>query len=182
MKTLIFNASPRKKGDTAQLLSRLLPRLGGEQMVVDCYRADIAPCIDCRFCWQKEGCAQKDGMQAVYRFLQDCDNVLLASPIYFSELTGRMLDVGSRLQTYFCARHFRGENPIPKEKKGAVVLVGGGDGSADTAAKTARILLRQMGCTRLHDAVFSLNTNQTPAAEDEQALEGLESIARFFSE
>ena len=27
------------------------------------------------------------------------DNILIASPIYFSELTGKLLDVGSRLQT-----------------------------------------------------------------------------------
>ena len=182
MKTLIFNASPRKNGDTAQLLASLLPQIPGEYKVVDCYRADISPCVDCRYCWQNNGCAILDGMQDVYRYIQACDNILIASPIYFSELTGKMLDVGSRLQTYFCARHFRRENPIEKAKKGAVLLVGGGDGSPETAARTARILLRQMGCTQLHDAVCSLNTNQIPAIEDPQALQGLADIAHFFSE
>lgn len=47
------------------------------------------------------------------------------------------LDVGSRLQTYFCARFFRNEEPIVKSKKGAVILVGGGDGHIDKAYGTA---------------------------------------------
>lgn len=58
---------------------------------------------------------------------------MIASPIYFSELTGKLLDVGSRLQTYFCSSFFRNENSIEKPKKGAVFLVGGGDGRMEKA-------------------------------------------------
>lgn len=57
-------------------------------MIVYAYRCDISPCVDCRYCWENNGCAIEDEMQAVYRFLQECDNILIASPIYFSELTG----------------------------------------------------------------------------------------------
>jgi len=49
--------------------------------------------------------------------------VLIASPIYFSELTGKLLDVGSRLQTYFCARFFRKEVAVAKPKKGGCLYV-----------------------------------------------------------
>lgn len=48
MKTLILNGSPRKDGDTAFLINKLISRLYGEYKIVDCYTADIAPCIDCR--------------------------------------------------------------------------------------------------------------------------------------
>ncbi len=48
----------------------------------------------------------------------------------------------SRLQTYFCARFFRNEEPIAISKKGAVILVGGGDDHIDKAYSTA--------CTLLH--------------------------------
>ncbi len=128
MKTLIFNGSPRPKGDTAGLLGLLKEDLAGEYRQVDAYRADISPCVDCRSCWTRKGCAIQDEMQEVYAYIQACDNILIASPIYFSELTGRLLDVGSRLQTYYCARHFRQEKPIAKAKKGAVLLAGGGGG------------------------------------------------------
>ena len=37
-------------------------------------------------------------------------------------IVGKLLDVGNRLQTYFCARFFRKEEPIIKPKKGAIIL------------------------------------------------------------
>ncbi len=113
-------------------------------------------------------------------YIQECDNILIASPIYFSELTGRLLDVGSRLQTYFCARFFRKEEPILKPKKGAVILVGGGDGHMEKAYGTACTLLHHMNCRQIHEPVYSHNTNERPAVEDESALSGLDSILDFF--
>lgn len=48
MKTLILNGSPRKNGDTAQLLELAKAQLQGTYHVVSAYTADIHPCIDCR--------------------------------------------------------------------------------------------------------------------------------------
>lgn len=50
MKTLILNGSPRKNGDTAQLLELAKAQLQGTYHVVAAYTADIHPCIDCRHC------------------------------------------------------------------------------------------------------------------------------------
>ncbi len=94
MKTLILNGSPRINGD-------------GEYRIVDAYRCNISPCLDCRYCWKSNGCAMNDEMQEIYKYIQECDNILIASPLYFSELTGKLLDVGSRLQTYFSCRGIR---------------------------------------------------------------------------
>ena len=104
MKTLILNGSPRKNGDTAQLLELAKAQLQGTYHVVSAYTADIHPCIDCRHCQKQFDCIFADEMEAVYTYLKDCDRILLASPIYFSELTGSLLNVISRLQPYFYAR------------------------------------------------------------------------------
>lgn len=181
MKTLILNGSPRPKGDTAGLTGVVRESLMGEVRVVDAYRADISPCLDCRYCWERPGCAIKDGMQGVYQYIQDCDNILIASPIYFSELTGRLLEVASRLQTYFSARAFRCTEPVPKPKRGAVILVGGGDGNMDKAFDTARTLLGHMGCRQIYGPVTSHNTNRRPALQDRQAAQGARGIAAFFN-
>ena len=181
MKTLIFNGSPRKNGDTASLLKYFLEQLPGEYKIVEAYRSIISPCVDCRYCWKKSGCAIKDGMQEIYEYLKTCDNVLIASPVYFSELTGPMLSVGSRLQTYFCGRRFRKEDLGLAEKKGAVVLVGGGDGKPDKAYETAKTLLKNMNCKDIYPLVCSHNTDKVPAIEDAQAVAGVEEIVRFFS-
>lgn len=182
MKTLIFNGSPRPKGDTATLLARLKAQLPGEITQVDAYRCGIAPCVDCRWCWTHIGCVVQDEMQAVYQALAEADCVVIASPVYFSELTGKLLDVMSRLQMTYCARAFQGVKVLTKPKRGAVLLVGGGDGKPDRAHDTARMLLRQMACTEIHPLVCSHNTNHAPAGEDAQALAGVDSIARFLAQ
>lgn len=182
MKTLIINGSPRTNGDTASLIRLLLEGLAGEYRVLNAYRCNISPCVDCRACKTHSGCAIQDEMQEVYPYIQDCDNIVIASPIYFSELPGRVLDVGSRLQTYFCAKFFRGETPILKAKRGAVILAGGGDGAPDKAYSTARTLLRLMNCREIHELVCSHQTDQQPAAEDAQAVEGVRRITAYFNQ
>ena len=181
MKTLILNGSPRPHGDTAALLRILKENLDGEYRQIDAYRCNISPCIDCRYCKTHSGCAIPDEMQEVYPLIQECDNIVLASPIYFSEVTGRVLDVCSRLQTYFCARIYRGETPIPKPKRGAVLLAGGGDGSPEKAYGTACTLLHQMNCREIHPLVCSHDTDHRPALEDESALAGAAHAAAFLN-
>ena len=180
MKTLILNGSPRKNGDTVSLIKKLTSELEGEIKIIDAYRCNISPCIDCRYCWKNSGCAINDEMQEVYKYIEDCDNIVIASPIYFSELTGKLLDVGSRLQTLFCAKYFRKEDLNIKPKKGAVILVGGGDGRIEKPYETACTLLHHMNCYDIYDVVCSFNTNEVPALEDKQAVEGVESVARFL--
>lgn len=181
MKTLILNGSPRANGDTVSLINIITGKLEGEYKLVNAYRCNISPCIDCRYCWENRGCAIRDEMQNVYDFIQECDNILIASPIYFSELPGELLNIGSRLQTYFCARFFRKEECIVKPKKGAVVLVGGGDGRMDKPYETACTLLHHMNGHDIHEIVSCHNTNEKPAIEDRAALDGIESIIQFFN-
>lgn len=181
MKTLIFNGSPRKNGDTASLIKILTDDLSGEYRIVDAYKCSVSPCLDCRYCWENRGCAIDDEMQELYSYIEECDNIVIASPIYFSELTGKLLDVGSRLQTYFCGRFFRREKVITKPKKGAVILVGGGDGNGEAAHETATTLLHHMNAYDIHPLVISHNTNTTPAISDSTAVKGARSVAEFFN-
>lgn len=181
MKTLIFNGSPRAKGDTVSLINMVTENIKGEYKLVNAYRCDISPCVDCRYCWKNSGCAIKDEMQDVYAYIQECDNIVIASPLYFSELTGKLLDVGSRLQTYFSAGFLRKEKCIEKPKKGAVVLVGGGSGGMDKAYDTACILLHDMNCRDIRKVFFN-NTDTTPAIANELAVEELKDIIRYFNE
>ena len=181
MKTLILNGSPRVHGDTVSLIEQLVKALDGEYRIVDAYRSNISPCLDCRYCRKNKGCAIRDEMQEVYIYIEDCDNIVIASPIYFSELTGKLLDLASRLQTYYCGRFFRKEEICIAPKKGAVILVGGGDGRFEKAYETACTLMHQMNCFSIDDVVCSFNTDVVPAARDKKALEGIDRIAGFLN-
>lgn len=181
MKTLILIGSPRENGDTMALVKEFICHLNGEYIIIDSYNCNIRPCIDCRYCWKNVGCSIKDEMQEVYDYIQQSDNVLIASPLYFSELTGQLLSVMSRLQTYFCSRFFRKEVPIKKAKKGGVILVGGGDGSIEKAYNTACVLLRHMNAIDIAPVVYSHKTNDTPSCEDVNAMKCSKDLAVFFN-
>ena len=180
-KTLIFNGSPRKRGDTAALLGVLTGELRGDVRVVDCYRADISPCVDCRACRREKKCVLPDAMQELYPEIEECTGLVIASPIYYGELTGRLLDVASRFQVYYSARAFRGEDPGIGPKKGGVILVGGGDGDPKRALATARILLRQLNAAEIFSPVVSHKTNTVPAGEDGEAVAAVRGLAAFLN-
>ncbi len=181
MKTLIFNGSPRKNGDTAALVRILAANLKGEVEVVETATANIRPCRDCRRCKTEPGCAVRDGMRNVYASIEAADNIVIASPIWFSELSAPLLTVLSRLQAYYCARFFRKVEPVKKPKRGAVILVGGGDGSSERAFETAKVLLHQMNVVDIFPPVVSHNTNTQPAEKDMAAVSGLGVAAAFLN-
>lgn len=180
MKTLIFNGSPRKNGNTALLVAELVKRLDGETTVVRAYDCNIKPCIDCRYCWKNPGCAVKDGMQEIYKAIDDSDNIVIASPIYFSVLSGQLLAVLSRLQTYWCAKYKRKEEPIKKKKRGGIILVRGGEGKLKRGIQTAEVLLQDMNAETV-GIVFSDNSDTIAYADKSDVMEGIRKLAEEFN-
>ncbi|MCM1988257.1 flavodoxin family protein [Oceanirhabdus seepicola] len=177
MKTLIINGSPRKNGDTMTLINEMKKYLNGEVEIINTYYDNISPCIDCRYCWENNGCAINDEMQKVYRLLNEVDNVIIASPIYFSQLTGKLLSFASRLQCFFVSRCLKKDSYFQlKRKKGALLITGGGDGSPELGIRSANIIFRQMNAESI-GTVSSLKTNKIPAKEHTEAL----SKAREFA-
>ena len=176
MKTLIFNGSPRKNGETVYMIRTLLEALGGDFKVVDAYRADIRPCIDCRWCFDHAGCAVRDEWQEILSYIEECDHIIMASPVYFEEVTGMLLAVMSRLQTYFSARYIRKEEPVPKKKTGAVLLAAGSIGPREKAESTSEMLLRQMSFNSL-GTVYVNRTDKVPVKDREDILCEIKELA-----
>ncbi|MBR5419725.1 MAG: hypothetical protein IK115_01105 [Lachnospiraceae bacterium] len=81
----------------------------------------------------------------------------------------------------FCGSFFRKEEISISPKKGAVILVGGGDGKIEKAYETACILMHHMNCYDIDEVVCSFNTNVVPAIQDKKALEGIDRIAKFLN-
>ena len=125
MKTLVIIGAARRNGHTRKMVDLFLETLGGEYEIIDAYRVkDIEPCKDCRFCWRKKECVIKDGMQDIYAKLEEADNVVLASPMYFHSVTGKMKALIDRFQVYW-AGHVRNDMPEKPLRNGAILMVGG---------------------------------------------------------
>ena len=173
MKTLIFYGSPHLHGDTAFLVETLQKGLPGEVTLVDAYRSKIAPCKDCRYCMDKTTCSIDDEMTAIYQTIVESDLIVIASPVYFGELTGPLLSLLSRLQIYFYAHFKRKESPIPDGKKGLILLSGGGSGAPDRAVATAKDIFRCINVNEILPPVIAGRTDTIPAREDQKAIEAL---------
>ena len=182
MKTLIFNGSPKRNGDTAALIREFTKYLNGDVRVVSSHFNNISPCLDCRYCWSNPGCIINDDMQDVYPYLEACDNLVIASPVWFSELSGPLLTLASRIQTYYAAKLFRNQPIRIKHKNGILILVGAEKGTEEKASSTAHTILKHMNALPCIASVFSLNTNDVPAEDDLSALAAARNAALLLNQ
>ncbi|MCL2565446.1 MAG: flavodoxin family protein [Defluviitaleaceae bacterium] len=178
MKTLIINGSPRRDGDTVSLISEFKKHIDGEVVEISAYYDKIAPCNDCRHCWKHRGCCIiEDDMAKIYA--DDFDNVVIASPVYISNLTGPVLSLASRFQIYFAARFFLNDPIVRKAKTGVLILAAGGNGGAEPAIDSAKIIFKMMNAQfDDENAIFSLKTDTLPAKDDVNAVKKAKEVAQ----
>jgi len=81
-----IEGSPRKKGNTEQLVSTVLEGAadaGATTKIFKLAEMDIADCISCYACKSKGTCAIDDDMHILYDAIQAADAIVLGSPVYF---------------------------------------------------------------------------------------------------
>ena len=178
-KTLIINGSPRVNGNTAALIAELKKHLEGEITEISEFRADIYPCVDCRICWKTAVCKVRDDMQIIYD--DDFDNVVIASPIYYGTLPGKMLSLMSRLQPWHAAKYFLNDPLILKPKKAAAILTAGGKGNFEYAYHHIGALCKMLNAQGFREnSVCSGSTDTIPSWEDENAKKRIKEIADYL--
>ncbi len=163
------------------LISEMKNILKGEVQMISPYHDNVSPCTDCRYCWGNAGCSIQDDMQIIYDGIDTFDNVIIASPVYSSNVTGQLMNLASRFQTFYAARHFRNAPIKQKQKNGVLLLVGGGDGAPEDAERSARNIFRYLN-TKCIGNVYSLHTNQIPAKEDRGAMEKAKEMAHRLND
>ena len=87
MKLLILFASPRPRGNTAQLLDKITERFDESVEITrfDLYTMDLKSCIACRRCQKVTDsfhCVHDDDMQEIFDAALESDLILFATPIY----------------------------------------------------------------------------------------------------
>lgn len=179
-KTLIINGSPRPNGNTVVLINELKKHLDGEIMELSAFRSKIAPCVDCRGCWETAKCVVKDEMQVIYE--DDFDNIVIASPVYYGTLSGQMLSLMSRLQPWHAATYFLKKPLDQKPKKAAAILTAGGKGNEERAYHHLRAFFRMVNAHDFENhVVCSGKTDEISASEDAKAKAGVRELALWLN-
>jgi multimeric flavodoxin WrbA len=96
MKVVAFNGSGRKNGNTAILVNYVFSELkdeGIETELVQLAGKNIQGCIACRKCFKlknKRCSVEKDILNDCLDKMLESDGIILASPVYYSDITANM--------------------------------------------------------------------------------------------
>ncbi len=123
--------SPRKSGNTDQMLDAFLEgaeAAGRETRRLYVRDLDIHGCLGCGHCDRTGVCIQKDDMQQVYPLLEEARYLVVASPIYFYNVTAQLKLLVDRTQALYMKREIarragRGIEETPA-RKGFLLLAG----------------------------------------------------------
>ena len=123
MKVMAINGSPRKKWNTATLLSKALEGAasqGAETELIHLYDHNFTGCISCFACKTRNGesygrCAVKDDLTPIYSRIKEVDALILGSPIYFGDVSGEMRSFMERLLFPYLVYVFPAKTLFPKK-------------------------------------------------------------------
>ena len=107
MKTIIINASPRKKWNTAEIMQSAqkgAESVGAETEYINLYDVDFKGCRSCLVCKlkgkDKAKCYWRDSLSPIIEKILEADALLIGTPIYFGEPTSQFRALIERL--IFC--------------------------------------------------------------------------------
>jgi multimeric flavodoxin WrbA len=126
MKIVLVVGSPRPDGNSAWLAQRLLDAaegLGAEVQKFFVNKMQFAGCQGCESCkTTSDRCILEDELTEVLEAIRKADTLVLASPVYFGDISGRLKCFFDRTYSYL-NRDF--SSRLPSGKKAVFILVQG---------------------------------------------------------
>jgi multimeric flavodoxin WrbA len=147
-KVVIFNGSPRKKGNTAVLIEecmRGIKESGKEAELFFLHDMTIGPCQFCDWCIENNAlsCVQNDDMIELYPKLLESDVIVLAAPIFWFSVSAQMKLFIDRLY----ALHGKDGYALTNKKIATILVYGDSDvdqSGVNNAIGTIEDLIRYM--------------------------------------
>ena len=100
MKVLLINGSPHEKGCTYTALSEVAMSLnqeGIETEIVHIGNKDIRGCMSCGYCYTNGKCVFNDMVNECAAKMEDCDGLVVGSPVYYASANGTLTSLLDRL-------------------------------------------------------------------------------------
>lgn len=174
MKVLGVVGSPRKQGNTAALVERVLEgarSVGAETEAVYLGEMDINPCLACDDCKKTGQCTQMDDMQGVYQAIGRARGLVLASPVYFDHISAQTKIFIDRLYCY-CNTE-QGSVNFPPGYKGMVAITYEASNPTryDYILEWMKERLEHYHRVQVMDSLKAHDTNNRPVNERTDLLE-----------
>lgn len=128
---LVFDlqGSPRKKGNTNYLISAFMDaakKSGAQTTTIDVTKKNIIPCKEYTVCEKKGFCPIDDDVrEEIYPLLRQADVVVVASPIFFYNMSAQLKAVVDRCQTFWARKYrLKLKDPGASMRRGFLLSVG----------------------------------------------------------
>lgn len=174
MKVLMLNGSPRPNGNTATALremEKIFAQEGIETETIHVGNKDIRGCIACLKCKENGKCVFNDLVNETAAKFQECDGLVVGSPVYFASANATLVA--------FLTRLFY-STPFDKTMKvGAAVVAarrGGLSATFDELNKFFTISGMPVASGQYWNSVHGALPGE--AAQDEEGLQGMRTLAR----
>jgi multimeric flavodoxin WrbA len=187
MKALGIYGSPRKGGNTDQLLDRALDgaqSAGAQIKRVFARDLDMCGCIECGGCEKTGQCVLDDDMKEVYELIEEADVIFLASPIFFYCLTSQAKAVVDRAQAMWSRRMLVKSDEERKSftsGKGYLIAVGAtrGKNLFEPAQMVARYFFDALDMTYEGGIFFRSLEKRTAVQENPETLQEAYNLGRI---
>ena len=150
-KVVAILGSPRKWGNTELLLEEFLKGFKRRKFKVKKIVASelkITPCNNCNRCLKTGKCVFKDDMDKVLKEFKEADYLVIASPIYFTNVPGQLKILIDRCQPLWASTYVLKKPPKAKNKRYGIFLsVCGYPGAKmfNCALRMVKILFKSSG-------------------------------------
>lgn len=174
MKVLLINGSPKANGNTAialQEMIKVFEQEGMETEILHIGNKDIRGCISCGTCFGTGKCVFNDVVNEYASKLEECDGVVIGSPVYYASANATLIAFLDRL---FYSSHFD-----KTMKVGASVVIarrGGCSATYDQLNKYFTISGMPVASSQYWNSVHGNAPGE--AVQDEEGLQTMRTLAR----
>jgi len=177
MRVLGIAGSPRRDGNTFLLLQKALEGAkgaGADTEFIFIPDLKISPCRECGGCDKTGKCVVDDDMQSIYPRLQNAEVIIIASPIFFGNVTANLKAMIDRCQCLWVKKYIL-KQPISKisNRRGAFISVCGGR-KADffpAASLTLKALFKTLDVSYVSELFFTQIDDKSAILKHPDALE-----------
>lgn len=181
MKIVAIVGSPRAAGNTIYLVDQALEeagRLGVETEKILLSQYQINPCQGHDNCGKLEECPQKDDARWILDKFSNADGVILASPVYFYNVTAPMKLFMDR------SRFNRRHNIAPKARSIGLITLAGTGGTEPTLEAMERYL-KLVGSPVAPEQILTvsgLSARLGEAKEKQELVEAAKGLGRQMAQ